>query len=94
MCPLMYEVSKNMVKYIDSEIELGSNPMDTKELAGKFTSDSVATCAFGMEGQSFIDPNSEFRNVGRQVFEPSFSLAIKLLIIFMFPFCAKIFSIR
>ncbi|KRT83904.1 cytochrome P450, partial [Oryctes borbonicus] len=94
MFPLMHAISQNMVKYIENEIKLGGNPFETKELAGKFTSDNVATCAFGMDGKSFEDPNSEFRSVGRRILQPSISLNIKMLLMTLFPACTKLLKIR
>lgn len=94
MFPLMQDVSKNMVKYIETETKLGANPFDVKELCSKFTSDNVANCAFGLEGKAFEDPNSEFRSIGKKVLQPSLSLTIKMLLIFLFPNLAKIFTVR
>lgn len=94
MLPLMYDVSKNMVKYIETESKLGANPFDVKELCSKFTSDNVASCAFGLEGRAFEDPNAEFRSVGKKVLQPSLTLTIKMLLLFLFPNLSKIFSVR
>ncbi|KAK9737688.1 Cytochrome P450 [Popillia japonica] len=92
--PLMHAVSVHMVEYIENEAKLGGNPMDTKELAGKFTCDNVATCAFGIDGKSFVDPNSEFRKVGKRILEPSFSLTMKMLFILLFPECTAFLKIK
>ncbi|GJQ70344.1 hypothetical protein Trydic_g22778 [Trypoxylus dichotomus] len=90
----MYTIAQNMVKYIDKEIKLDGNPFDTKELASKFTSDNVAICAFGIEGQAFEDPNAEFRKIGRKIMNPSTTLALKMLLMFLFPSCSKIFNVK
>lgn len=94
MFPLMQAVSQNMTRYIENEIKLGGNPMDTKELSEKFTCDNVASCAFGLDGQAFEDPNSEFRRIGKQILQPSFMLVIKFLILMLFPECNKLLRIR
>lgn len=94
MVPYMNAVAQNMVNYLESEVKLGGNPMDTKELASKFTSDNVATCAFGMHGKAFEDPNAEFRNVGRRIIEPSFIFTLKMMLLFLFPSLTKLFSLR
>lgn len=94
MVPLMKTVAQDMVKYIEREGELGRHTIDAKELASKFTSDNVASCAFGVEGKAFEDPNSEFRNVGKQILQPSISLTIKLLLTFLFPNSGKLLRIR
>ncbi|GJQ70346.1 hypothetical protein Trydic_g22780 [Trypoxylus dichotomus] len=83
-----------MVKYIQNEVKFGGNPIETKELFGKFTSDNVATCAFGVDGKSFESPNSEFRKIGARILQPSLSLNIKMLVMVLFPACAKLLRIR
>lgn len=90
----MEAVAQNMVRYIENEVRLGGNPIDTKELASKFTSDNVAACAFGMDGKAFEDPNAEFRNVGRRIIEPSVSFSAKMLLILLFPSLTKLLSLR
>lgn len=94
MFPLVLEVSQNLIKHIEAEGKLGGNPFDAKDLASKFTSDSVASCAFGLQGKAFEDPNSEFRRVAKKVLEPSTILSIKLLVMFLFPSCSKILNVR
>ncbi|GJQ70345.1 hypothetical protein Trydic_g22779 [Trypoxylus dichotomus] len=92
--PLIVAVTENMVKYIENEAKLGGNPFDAKKLSSQFTSDNVATCAFGIDGKAFEDPNSKFWIVGRKALNPSFILSLKLLIIFLFPSCIRLLSVR
>lgn len=94
MFPLMEATAQNMIKYIESEIKTGGNPIETKQLSEKFTSDNVATCAFGLDGRAFEDPNPEFVRVGKEIMQPSFILAIKMLVMMLFPAFTKILSVR
>ncbi|KAF2904070.1 hypothetical protein ILUMI_02104 [Ignelater luminosus] len=59
-------------------------PMDVKEVAGKFTTNIIGICAFGIECNSFKNPNSEFRKYGRQ-FQSSFKETLKNLIAITIP---------
>uniref|UniRef100_A0A1B0DF41 Uncharacterized protein n=1 Tax=Phlebotomus papatasi TaxID=29031 RepID=A0A1B0DF41_PHLPP len=63
-------------------------------LSAKFTTENVASCAFSLEANSFDDPKSEFRTMGKKIFQPSFWMGIKFMIIFLLPYLAKIFSVQ
>lgn len=41
-----------------------------KELGAKYTTDVIASCAFGIDAYSLEDPESEFRKMGRNIFQP------------------------
>lgn len=82
----MNNVSKNMVDYLHNSSEaLGKDGLDAKEFAAKYTTDAVASCAFGLEGNSFTDPDSEFRKMGRRLFSHDFLTSLKFLVMFLYP---------
>jgi cytochrome P450 family 6 len=62
---------------------------EAKELCAQYTTDVVATCAYGIRGNALQDPNCEFRQMGREMLEPSFWKNVKLMIIFLLPGLAK-----
>ena len=62
---------------------------EAKELCARYTTDVVATCAYGIRGNALQDPDCEFRRMGREMVEPSFWLNIKMLIVFLLPRVAK-----
>jgi hypothetical protein len=62
---------------------------EVKELCAQYTTDVVATCAYGIRGNALQDPNCEFRRMGREIFEPTFWKNIRITIIFMLPRLAK-----
>ena len=45
----------------------GENVFEFKDLASKFTVDVIASCAFGIEVNSFKDPDNDFQKIARAV---------------------------
>lgn len=44
--------------------------VDIKDVLGCFTTDVIGSCAFGIECNSFTNPNAEFRRYGKKIFDP------------------------
>ncbi|XP_059619104.1 uncharacterized protein LOC132263385 [Phlebotomus argentipes] len=80
-----------MKKYIDRQGS--SKDIDAKSMSAKFTTENVAACAFSLDANCFEDPKSEFREMGKKIFQPSFWMGIKFMVIFFFPFIMKFFSV-
>ena len=49
-----------MGKVLEDSVENGEM-IDAKDLFGKFALDGIATAGFGIESNSFQDPNNAFR---------------------------------
>lgn len=91
MFPLMEITTKNMNKYIESNQH---DTLEAKELCAQYTTDNVASCAYGLEAKSFQNTKSEFREMGRKIFNLSLITNIKTSIIFVMPTLAKWLKIR
>ncbi|XP_044255032.1 cytochrome P450 6A1-like [Tribolium madens] len=59
--------------------------VDIKDVFGRFTTDIIASVAFGLECNSLENPDAEFRRYGRRVFEIGFFDRIKTLLTFAIP---------
>jgi cytochrome P450 family 6 len=66
---------------------------EAKELCARFTTDVVATCAYGIRGNALQDPDCEFRRMGRDIMEPTFWKNIKTEFVFLLPRVAKVLNI-
>ena len=88
MTPLLQAVSRKMHGYV-SKLAKSDEAFETKDLAGKYSLDGLATCAFGVETGSFDDKKSAFLHHGSQVFNFDGKAIIKMITFGMIPTVIK-----
>ncbi|KAK7871464.1 hypothetical protein R5R35_010843 [Gryllus longicercus] len=71
MFPLVEESSKKLNSFLNAAASK-EEIVEMKDILAKFSTDVIGTCAFGLQMNALDDPDSEFRRMGRKVFEPSF----------------------
>lgn len=91
MFPLINDVSLDMIAYLEQHFS--KNSLETKEVCAKYTTDVIATCAFGIQARSFQNENSEFRVICRRMFDFDFETAIRQVSYFMLPALPKFFKL-
>ncbi|XP_043597838.1 probable cytochrome P450 6a14 [Bombus pyrosoma] len=79
MFPLIAECAGNLEKYLDKVVEKGVPVVECRDLAAKFTTDVIGSCAFGISTNALEDENSEFRRMGKQIFAPNLKQTIREL---------------
>lgn len=89
MFPLINTCGKQLSQYI----ERSDKQIEMKEVAGKYATDVITSCAFGIESNSLVDPNAEFRQFGRKIFEYSAYRSFEFMSAFMLPFVVKLMGI-
>jgi hypothetical protein len=60
----------------------------------RYTTDVIASCAFGIDGYSLKDPQSEFRMYSRNIFDYSVVKGLAALIGFTAPAIQKLLRIK
>ncbi|XP_023310269.1 cytochrome P450 6a2-like [Anoplophora glabripennis] len=80
-------------KYIKDEVA-GKQVVDIKDILGRFSTDIIGSCAFGLDCNSFEQPNSPFRVYGKNVLETSTLELIKEAFCISFPKAARALSLR
>ena len=68
MVPLMLECARNLERYVEKVARAGK-PVECRDLAAKFTTDVIGSCAFGINMNAIEDERSEFREIGKKLFE-------------------------
>ncbi|EDS44710.1 cytochrome P450 6a9 [Culex quinquefasciatus] len=66
--PLVVEVCKQFCDHLE-EVVQGVNEVEMHDLLSRYTIDVIGTCAFGIECNSFRDPDNEFRRYGKIAFD-------------------------
>nr|WCC58078.1 cytochrome P450 [Pharsalia antennata] len=56
-------------KYVEEHID-NDTGIDMRDVLGKFSTDIIGSCAFGLNCNSFKDPDSPFMENGRKIFRP------------------------
>jgi cytochrome P450 family 6 len=73
---------------------LSGSTVEVKETMARFTTDVIASCAFGINANSLKGPNSEFwRNI-RTVFDFSVMNGLAMLLAWFAPYLNKIFRLK
>jgi cytochrome P450 family 6 len=73
---------------------LSGSTVEVKETMDRFTTDVIASCAFGINGNSLKDPDSEFGRCIRTILNFSVKRGLKLLMAFFAPHLQTTFRLK
>ncbi|KAL3280181.1 hypothetical protein HHI36_017681 [Cryptolaemus montrouzieri] len=92
---MMYETvvdcTVGLFRVMDKEI---GNSVDIKDILGRFTTDIIGSCAFGLDINSLENPDSEFREKGKSVFHRGLLENLKQFLLFSMPNLMKNFNLK
>ncbi|KAF2891412.1 hypothetical protein ILUMI_14761, partial [Ignelater luminosus] len=91
MFQLTKECGENLAIYIEN---VTNKDVEMKEIAAKYTTDVIATCAFGITANCFKNENSEFRIASRKLFQRSFYGTLQMFSYTFAPVAVKIFKFQ
>lgn len=98
MYPLIDEVGRNLDAYLRQQPlhneRMRYFDLEAKELCALFTTDVIATVAYGVQANSFTQPNGEFRRHGRAVFQFSLKRAAEFTLVFFLPQLVPYFGFK
>ncbi|XP_076663914.1 cytochrome P450 9e2-like isoform X2 [Andrena cerasifolii] len=93
MFPLMCDCAVNFAEYIAMESKQGK-VYDMKAIFGRYTTDVIASCSFGISADSMKNPNNEFYMFAKETINFISGLSLKFLMGKNFPTISKLFGIR
>lgn len=85
--------SKEFNNCLDESINK-QEPINIKKYALQYTTDVIASCAFGIECNCFKNTPSDFIRYTSKLFDPTFMDKFKFFIAYMFPKFAKFIKMR
>lgn len=90
---LIDDTCDKMTKYLIDECKKKPiDGFDCRELAAKFTTDSVSSCVFGAQANSFSDNEAIIRQMGTRIVAPTTKTFIYMAISSIFPVIRKIWK--
>ncbi|XP_071578424.1 cytochrome P450 6A1-like isoform X2 [Temnothorax nylanderi] len=84
MFSLISECADHLVDYMEKVVS-ENKPVECHELTAKYTTDVIGSCVFGIEMNALSDEDSEFRKMGRKIFEPTWTNILQIRLRLMFP---------
>ncbi|XP_024876802.1 cytochrome P450 6A1-like, partial [Temnothorax curvispinosus] len=84
MFSLISECADHLVQYME-KVTSRDEPVECRELTAKYTTDTIGSCAFGIEMNALSDEDSEFRKMGRKLFKPTWKSILRFRMRQMFP---------
>lgn len=93
MFPLICEKADTLVSFLLKE-SVKHPHVDMKEKSGRFTMDTIASCAFGIECNSIENDDAEFPKKANVFFNLTFWQIMKFIFVLSFPKLYRVLKLR
>nr|CAD7587223.1 unnamed protein product [Timema genevievae] len=90
MFQFVVECAQDMTVHLEDKVPEDGGQLEIKEIFAKYTTDVIGSCGFGLRLDSFEDPHSKFRRMGRQFFEPAYWKFLRRWIVINVPVMQKL----
>lgn len=93
---MMFQILVDCGNQLQAHVEKSAANGDTievKDILAKFSTDIIASFAFGVQCNCLQNPNAEFRNWGRKIFQTNLKTGIRDLATFLSPTLASVVKI-
>jgi cytochrome P450 family 6 len=94
MFPTFVSCAKRLQMFIEKHADSPGEPLEFRDLFARYTTDIIASTAFGFDNDSINDPDNEFRRIGQKVFQPSLKAAFRSLFTFLLPHLNKFVGVK
>lgn len=81
MFHMILHVGDELISHMNSIISTDADgAINVREYLARFTTDVIGTCAFGLDCNSIVNPKSEFREMGKKMFNFTKIQSLKLFL--------------
>lgn len=94
MFPTFLKCTLNLENYVEKRVETNDNIIEIRDLLARYTTDIIASVAFGIDNDSINQPENMFRLMGSKVFKPCFKAGLRAFLTFLVPDLNKIIGIK
>lgn len=94
MFPTFLDCAVNLQSHVDLCARGENNTIEIRDLFARYTTDIIASVAYGFDNDSINNPDNIFRKMGARVFKPCLSTGLRALTTFLMPKLTKILGIR
>ncbi|KYQ49812.1 Cytochrome P450 6k1 [Trachymyrmex zeteki] len=96
MFGLMLECGNHLDEYLDSLklVDGKEQIIDAKDISSKLTMDVISSTAFGLDVNTFKNPNIDFRKYGKMIFKNNYRRALEMLSLFFLPNIVRIARLK
>ncbi|XP_037973302.2 cytochrome P450 6j1 [Plutella xylostella] len=97
--PVLLHVGDELIKYLNKECQETSGSggvieLETKDLGSMFTTDTISNAIYGIENNTFLDRNSLFAQLAKEVFSGNFFDNMRTMVNALFPEICSIIGVR
>lgn len=90
---IINEITEDLLNHIRMSVK-NDVELELKELATVYSTDVIASCAFGVDAKTFENPDGEFRKLGNATFESSTVRSIGMFCAFFLPMLTKFINFK
>lgn len=94
MFPTFLDCAVNLQRHVKNCAQSDNKVIEIRDLLARYTTDIIASVAYGFDNDSINNPDNIFRKMGAKVFEPSFTAGMRALTTFLMPKTTKLLGIR
>ena len=94
MFPTFLDCAVNLENHVEKCATSGNNVIEIRDLLARYTTDIIASVAFGIDNFSIDERDNEFRKMGAKVFAPSVKSGLRALMTFLMPKLNKYIGIK
>jgi cytochrome P450 family 6 len=93
MFSILLECGEELKTYLSRPAD-NNETIEIKDILGRFSTDVISSCAFGIQTNSLKNPDAEFRKMGKSFFAPGLENSVRFTIPLFLPTVVRMFKVN